>query len=188
MQFRKRFGSWNRAASECGVVSREEEAEEEEESGEYEFHPNASIALCPSFSPSFSRFSHHPPPAALPPSSPSPLLLPPPLFPGSRSTSTRPSSIRPSLPLQSSPRLPSSRGFIGSLIAASVSLDRLTTYVDAIFKILRNTCPCVVRRDDDQGDELLLGLMVLEIGFVRDVRGGGLILFFFFLSFSCWKV
>lgn len=102
------------------------------------------------------------------------------LFPGSRSTSTRPSSIRPSLPLQSSPRLPSSRGFIGSLIAASVSLDRLTTYVDAIFKILRNTCPCVVRRDDDQGDELLLGLMVLEIGFVRDVRGGGLILFFSF--------
>lgn len=38
----------------------------------------------------------------------------------------------------------------------------------------------MVRRDDDQGDELLLGLMVLEIGFVRDVRGGGLILFFSF--------
>lgn len=98
MQFRKRFGSWNRAASECGVVSREEEAEEEEESGEYEFHPNASIALCPSFSPSFSRFSHHPPPAALPPSSPSPLLLPPPLFFLGRDPPPRalPPSVHPS--------------------------------------------------------------------------------------------
>lgn len=137
-------GTEPRVSARCGVVSREEEAEEEEESGEYEFHPNASIALCPSFSllPSLSlslpRFSHRPPP-----SSPSTLL--PFLFPLSFSRvaihpRALPPSVHPSracppplLPL--SPHLVSPRrGFIGSLIAASASLDRLTTYADAISK------------------------------------------------------
>lgn len=62
----------------------------------------------------FSWVAIHPRAPFLHPSIPPALVLPPPV-------------------LASSPR----RGFIDSLIAASVSLDRLATYADAISKILR---------------------------------------------------